>query len=161
MTTPTGRIQASDINAELGRAWNTPFNLNDGPVRALAGNAGGHIDFNQLRGRSAYTSMTGQGNDDSAGGSLGEGSVQFVSTVHPSVTVSNGAPGYSYQWSFIDAGGATFGGTTTASYVAVQHTISRFGYSGSATLRCVVTDSTGRTLSIEPVYASWDYYDNG
>lgn len=52
MTTPTGFIQASDVNVELGRAWNAPFNLNDAAVRSLAGKPSGAISFADLRGKS-------------------------------------------------------------------------------------------------------------
>lgn len=52
MTTPTGFIQASDINVELGRAWNAPFNLNNPEVRNLAGKPSGAISFGDLRGKS-------------------------------------------------------------------------------------------------------------
>ena len=159
MTTPSGQIQASDINVELGRPWNAYFELNDGAVRNLAQRGGGYIDMNDLRGKSSYTPMGGYANHDSAGGPLYNQSQPFQSTIYPSVGVSNGTQPYSYQWSFISANGATFPGATNGSSVAVRHSISRYGYQGESSLQCVVTDATGRTLTIAPVYASWDYYD--
>jgi hypothetical protein len=54
MTTPTGTINASHVNIELGRAANAPFSMNDSAVRALAGKPSGPITFNDLRGKT-YT----------------------------------------------------------------------------------------------------------
>lgn len=53
MALPTGTIYMSNVNAELGRAWNTPINLNDPEVRALAGKPSGAISMNDLRGKSS------------------------------------------------------------------------------------------------------------
>lgn len=52
MTTPTGFIQASDVNVELGRPWNQWFDMNEWAVRQLAGKPSGVISFHDLRGKS-------------------------------------------------------------------------------------------------------------
>lgn len=57
MTTPTGQITASDINAELGRASTASLDLNDSAVRALAGVASGTISYADLRGKSSTYSI--------------------------------------------------------------------------------------------------------
>jgi hypothetical protein len=52
-TLPTsGQIAASDINVELGRAFNAPFNLNGNAERALAGVPSGQIKFSDFYGKS-------------------------------------------------------------------------------------------------------------
>lgn len=51
MTTPTGTIGLSDVNVELGRAYNTPINLNESAVRSLAGVPSGSISMENLRGK--------------------------------------------------------------------------------------------------------------
>lgn len=53
MTTPTGTISMSDVNAELGKASTALISLNDGDVRNLAGKASGIISMDNLRGKSA------------------------------------------------------------------------------------------------------------
>jgi len=52
MSTPTGTIGMSDVNVELGYAYNTTRSLNDSIVRTLAGVASGAISMDNLRGKS-------------------------------------------------------------------------------------------------------------
>lgn len=53
MTLPwSGWFSAYDINVELGRAWNTPFNMNDPQVRNLAGKPSGQIWYSDFYGKS-------------------------------------------------------------------------------------------------------------
>jgi hypothetical protein len=51
MTLPAGQIAMSDINAEMSRAWNTPFTLNDADVRNLAYKPSGPISLADFRGK--------------------------------------------------------------------------------------------------------------
>jgi len=51
MTLPVGLIAMSDINAELGRAWNTPLSLNDPQARNLAYKPSGPISMDDFRGK--------------------------------------------------------------------------------------------------------------
>lgn len=53
MTLPTsGTLQASDINVELGRAWNHFFDMNGTAERNLAGKPSGAISFSDFYGKS-------------------------------------------------------------------------------------------------------------
>lgn len=57
MTTPcSGQLNWSDVNAELGHAWNAAMDINYGPVRTLAGRpgSGNPISFADLRCKSWY-----------------------------------------------------------------------------------------------------------
>lgn len=63
MALPTGTIAMSDVNTELGRAWNQRIDLNDGQVRSLAGRPSGTISLSDLRGKSNIITIVG-GNAD-------------------------------------------------------------------------------------------------
>lgn len=53
MTLPSsGTLQASDINVELGRAWNHFFDMNGAAERNLAGKPSGTISFSDFYGKS-------------------------------------------------------------------------------------------------------------
>lgn len=53
MALPTsGYLQASDINVELGRAWNSWFDMNGAAERNLAGKPSGVISFWDFYGKS-------------------------------------------------------------------------------------------------------------
>lgn len=53
MTLPSsGTLQASDINVELGRAWNHFFDMNGAAERNLAGKPSGAISFWDFYGKS-------------------------------------------------------------------------------------------------------------
>ena len=57
MTTPcSGQLNWSDVNVELGHAWNTAMDINYTPVRQLAGvgGSGTPISFSDLRCKSWY-----------------------------------------------------------------------------------------------------------
>ncbi|WP_143539296.1 hypothetical protein [Rhizobium sp. AN5] len=43
----------SQVNQELGKAWNAPIYLNDGNVRNLAGRSSGWISMGDLHGKSS------------------------------------------------------------------------------------------------------------
>lgn len=49
-----GQLNASDINVELRRPWNSPFSLYDELTRQLIGYGGGPISFHQFYGRQLY-----------------------------------------------------------------------------------------------------------
>lgn len=54
MVLPTsGLIQASDINVELGRAWNAWFDINGSAERGLAGKPSGAIAFSDFYGKAS------------------------------------------------------------------------------------------------------------
>lgn len=49
-----GQLSASDINVELRRPWNSPFNLRDGLTQQLSGYTGGQLHFSSFRGKQLY-----------------------------------------------------------------------------------------------------------
>lgn len=51
-------ISMSQVNTEIGRAWNAALDLNDGTVRTLAAQ-GGAISMSDLVGREAYIAWSG------------------------------------------------------------------------------------------------------
>ena len=65
MALPTGTISMSDVNSELGRAWNQTIDLNDSQVRQLAGIPSGAISMADLRGKTSteYVNVVGWRND--------------------------------------------------------------------------------------------------
>jgi hypothetical protein len=59
MTTPAGQIAMSDVNAELGLAWNrVNSSLNDGVVRTLAQVPSGSLSFANLRSKTNTFTLT-------------------------------------------------------------------------------------------------------
>lgn len=51
MTLPTGTISLDQVNIELGRSATAVINMNEGPVRLLAGVPSGAISMDNLRGK--------------------------------------------------------------------------------------------------------------
>ncbi|UOX40303.1 hypothetical protein [Vibrio phage PhiImVa-1] len=54
----TGSISLAQVNEELGKGSSTTISLGDAAVRELAGRATGAISMSDLRGKSAYITMT-------------------------------------------------------------------------------------------------------
>jgi len=78
MTLPSsGWIQVSDINVELGRAWNAPFDINEAAVRALAGKPSGAISFSDFFGKSAGITINLVGATYSDSGASGNCTISF------------------------------------------------------------------------------------
>lgn len=92
MTLPTGAIWASDVNVELGRAWNTPFSLDDSWVRALAGKPSGAISFADLRGQTAQPNWNGTPQNSGGPGILMNMAVPFFRGVTASIGGDNQTP---------------------------------------------------------------------
>lgn len=63
MTLPTGTISLAQVNVELGRAANVEINMNEGPVRTLAGVPSGAISMDNLRGKTGGAVWTPAGGD--------------------------------------------------------------------------------------------------
>jgi len=157
MTTPTGTIRFSDINAELGRPWNQAINLNDPAVRALAGRPNGAIDFGSLRGKSNYTPMSVTANEDYASYSAAtNGGTAFA---RPSVSVSGGSGGYTYAWSFTSNPQNAALALANSAQCSVSRPFGKYSNgSFSATLQCVVQDNTGHVVTVSSIGcgADWD-----
>lgn len=157
MTTPSSPpINFDHILNELrvsnpGRGL--PITLNDSDVRALAGVPSGAIYFSNLLGRSSYTSMSASVTN----GTLynNQTGSTYTGVTRPSVSVSNGSGGYTYQWTITSGSGFTLGSSTSAQ-CTVSHSIGVNGYNGECYLTCVITDNTGHQISVNATC----YYTN-
>ena len=157
MTMPgSGTISMAQINVEIGRAGNAVISLGESAVRTLAGVQSGSISLSQFYGRSSYTPMTGTGVDGLAEGVAA--GTQYTGSCYPYVTVSGGSGGYTFAWSFISANGSTLV-NPTSSNPTVRHTIGKFGWSGTSTLQCVITDNTSHQITVSPVNATFNIED--
>ncbi|WP_156398052.1 hypothetical protein [Duganella sp. Root336D2] len=155
MTTPTGTIRLSDVNAELGRPRNQRISLNDAAVRALAQRPSGWVNMGSLRGKSSYTAMTVTPQDDYQ---------SYMSTssgtaiARPAVSVSGGSGGYSYTWSFTNNPQGAALANANFSQCSVSKNFNRYSYgSFSATLQCVVQDNTGHTVTVGNINCGADW----
>lgn len=147
MTTPSGQIAMSDVNVEIGLAWNANIWLDHGGVRALAGAGGGgtRMEMNWLRGKSSYTPMSAWGNEDLVTDPWGGTGTSRTYTAHPSVGVSGGKPGYSYLWEWQQNGGGMTLLDTTYQTCRVNYA-SKYSSYAYGVLRCRITDSTGAVV---------------
>ena len=146
MTTPTAQIQASDVNVEVGRAWNAAFNMGDSAVRNLAKVPSGTISMADLRGKSSYTPMSATSTGIYYRDASATTTVQTYSATG-SINLYGGVGPYSYQWAWQDAGsgGLTLNNSTSA-YCTVSYRV-REG-TASGTLQCTVRDSLGYTYTL-------------
>jgi len=116
MTTPTGQIRASDVNAELQRTGSQRINLNDTVVRTLAGvgGSGTTISLSTLRGKSSFSGFRvnlvltqnpiyyayvrpgyiGTTSDSAGTGSLSPDAIGNIRPTYISSTISDGGFGF-------------------------------------------------------------------
>lgn len=156
MTLPSsGPISMAMIANELGISASA-LSLNDPRVRNLAGRPSGPIGFSELRGKSAYTPMSGVGVDSEGVWPSNNGQA-FTAIVYPQVSISGGAAPYTYSWSFTNSAGAALVNATSP-YPSVTYRFGRFASPGTfvAVVQCLVTDSTGRTLLISSIYCTFE-----
>lgn len=150
MTLPTGSLSADQIVTELrvanpGRA--RLMGLQDADVRTLAGVASGPISFNDLRGKTSYTPMSGSVPNVNDTDTINTAANHTHST-GIAVSRAGGIAPYSYAWTKLSGAGtvnAANSASTTADFV-----VSRFAVPGDTmqlVAQCVVTDSTGATLT--------------
>lgn len=158
MTLPaSGSISASQVNVELGRASTATLSFNDAAVRNLAG-AGANpnpVSMSQLRGKSAYTPVSGTKYDaytriqNTSGGGIAQ--------TQPYVVAANGTGSYTYSWSFISGGaGLTLLNATSAQCTVRKSYASNESGSYNAMLQCVISDgTTSVTLTNINAAADW------
>lgn len=144
----------SQVNTEIGSGSPTSaLTMNDGRIRALAGtgtSSGQAISMGQLRGRSSYTAMSASGYGDSYYYDLGgQQGVQYTHNLYPTLNLSGGSGGYTYLWEFTANIGAYTMANSTSSQCTIQHVISKFGFTGSCTVRVTITDNTGHQVVVD------------
>lgn len=161
MTLPdSGPISLSNVLVELriANAGRTePISLGDADVLALAGKSAPPISLSDLYGKSSYVPMTVKftnsiiGNYDSSrsGG---------TAAASPSVTVSGGSGGYTYAWSILSQSILVVLSNANSPACLVTRSFVR-GANGEfdVFLRCIVTDSSGRSVTVDNIeaFASW------
>jgi hypothetical protein len=153
-------VSLSQVNVELSRASGAYITMNDAAARTLAGvstTSGVSYSMDNFRGKSAYTPMTIAKSDvndtDIATGTA------YTGRWYPSVVVqSGGSGGFTYAWTFVSNPGGFTMPTANLAQAQVSHTVSKFGYSGTATLNCAVTDNTGHTVNVT-VYVTVNIMD--
>jgi len=150
MTTPIGTISASDISTELGRTAGAAFSMDDSGVRQLAGitGAGTTISFNVLRGKSAYTAMSGSLGNVEMFGMAGNTGAMYNETESLTISLSGGAAPYTFTWSKVSGSGSV--DAVNSASTVVRMPVQRFGTEGDVStqvVQCVVTDGKGNTLT--------------
>lgn len=166
MTLPaSGTITMSQIDVELGKASTANITLNDSNARSLAGvtTAGSTISMSNFYGKSAYTTMTGTGTNDT--GTINDSSVNGTAYTYPKVTVSGGSGGYTYSWSFTSTSG-TGAVPTLSNATLAQCTVSLAFTAGDTGnydcfLKCVITDNTSHTITVSNVEAQTQWRVGG
>jgi hypothetical protein len=148
MTTPTGQIAASDVNVELGRAWNSFWHMNDSAVRALSGQTSGYVDMWTLRGKSSYTPLSASSNGvHYHNSSPNTSSIQsYPQTCYLSYSGGSGTITFQWAWQNGNSGGISL--TNDKSQNCTVSVSTRFGTNNSGTLQCTITDGTGATYTV-------------
>ena len=160
MTLPaSGVISLSDVLTEIrvvNPARALPISLGDADVRNLAGVASGAISLSNLYGKRSYIPMVGTGINDLSSGTA-TGVNQFTGSTFPSVSVSQGRGTYRYLWSITSSTDGSFALTNpTSQTCTIRHVVSKFGYIGSATLQCVITDDIA-SITVSGVVAAYNW----
>lgn len=143
MTTPTGTISMSDVNAELSKVSTALITLNDTDVRNLAGVFSGTISMDDLRGKSAvnYGTLTPNYTVRAEGQS-------FTFTLSGGTAVPNGT----YYWRVEYGSNLSVSDfvSTTGSFTVTSNTgsftVTTYDDSideGNGTFRVVVGDASG------------------
>lgn len=145
----SGPISIGMVASELGIGL--PLSLGDTRVRALAGVPSGPISLGQLRGKSAYTPMTVTAAGASSGPVSSENSGGSVSGRALS-GVTDGVGPYSYTWNILQNTNAVQVGPTNDFSITGTKSFSKLSNgSASLTVSVTVTDSTGRSVTSQPV----------
>lgn len=151
MTLPASApITLAQVMTELrvvnpGRAY--PIALGDADVRALAGVPSGPISLTNLYGKSSYIAMSGSVSNPSTTAAINP-AANYTKTVAVSVSVAGGLAPFSYAWSLVSGDGTVTAANATSTNA--NFTVNRFADPGdvmSLIAQCIVTDSTGATLT--------------
>lgn len=151
MTLPASApITLTDVMTELrtltpGRAY--PIALGDADVRALAGVVSGTISLTNLLGKSAYVAMSGSVPNVS-GTAASNPASSYTANVAVSISLSGGLAPFTYAWSKVSGDGSVT--AVNAASTNARFTVARFSSPGEVSaeiVQCIVTDSTGATLT--------------
>lgn len=148
----SGPISLGDVAAELGIGL--PLSLGDPRVLALAGKSAPPISLSDLYG---IGKVVVTGHDDTQ--SIYTGSGNGTGSCSPYVTIAGGRAPYAYLWEFeSNPHGFTMAGNSGPS-CTISHTFGKNGTEEiSATLRCTVTDGTGRSVTLGGITGTLVFY---
>lgn len=147
MTLGTGSIKLSQVAVELGVSA-TGLSLGRANVRTLAqAAASGSFSMSSLRGKSAYTPMSGRV-PDAQGYTAGDSGISSQVSINVGIVLSGGSAPYSYVWSHVSGEGTVTlvnSANTTAKFTVPKYSVPGTTY--TQVVQCVVTDSTSATLT--------------
>lgn len=95
--------------------------------------------------------ITGYGVDDSM--TANTTGTQYSGSCYPHVSVSGGSGSLTFSWSFTTNAYTCTLTNPTSQQCTVSHTISKYGFDGSAVLQCVINDTSGQSLTISNIKA--------
>lgn len=151
MTLPaSGAISLSQVDVELGRASNAGVSLGETAVRNMSGIASGACSMSNLYGRAGFSAV---GNNSS--NTYYSASVGGTAYAYPSVTVTGGTAPFTYSWAITSSSGSPVLSNATGAQCTLSHSYARYtSMSFTATLQCVITDATGRQITVTGVTGS-------
>lgn len=163
MTLPaSGSISTDQIRDELRVAnpgRNYPLSTLDADVLSLAGKSAPPVKIpDDFYGKSAIGTLNAVGNNSSAFADSrnADGTV----SCNPSVTVMGGSGAKSFAWSFLSNPNAcTLSNATSQSCTVSKFYTKNSGGNATATLRCVVSDSTG-SKTVDGITANLQWSGN-
>ncbi len=144
---PISMTQVMDELRTVTPARAYPISLGDADVRALAGVPSGPISLTNLLGKSAYVAMSGSVPNVSDTAAINP-SANYTVNVPVSVMVAGGLAPFSYAWSKVSGDGtatAVNAASTTANLLVIRFSIP--GDTTGSVVQCIVTDSTGATMT--------------
>lgn len=142
----SGVIQISDINVELGRAYNTWAGLGDSALRTLAGVPSGSISLASFYGKSNFQASW-------SGNSVAGGSVYQFQTSGNAIRAYSTLTSTGGTWIYTYTNGTFSGGESTAA--GNFQYVSGFGTSGNL-LRSRVYTTYGNWISLS-TSTIWGY----
>jgi hypothetical protein len=158
MTLPTsGPISMVQVRAEAGVGG--AISLDQAEVRTLAAVASGVISMSDLRGKTgpgaAGTMVVTATGAESIGQATG---TVFTAYASPSVTVTGETAPLSHLWTIAtQSGGGFVLENANLAECLVSHLIGKYGYIGSCTMSCTVSDGAGHTDTKTGIPVEFDY----
>lgn len=160
MTTPTGRIQMSDINQEIWQVWNRRTGLNEDPIRILGQvnrTSGTTVAMDWLRGKSWWIAPTASGSNVGYSGTFFGSMSPRTEYMWAYLTIYNGSGNFSTSWSVISGGFSIDNASTTQ--VRIGCYIPRYGTYTTGTVRATITDNSNGYVFTKDFYVEVNVYD--